>query len=47
MENFKFPKNLGGCDSTLKAAEENDLLQTIEQNTTKYDYDILVNWIQF
>jgi hypothetical protein len=33
---------LGGCDATLKAAQETDLLQTLAENTTKYDYDILV-----
>ncbi len=34
---------LGGCDSTLEAAETTDLLKTIQQKPkTNFDYDILV-----
>ncbi len=33
---------LGGCDATLKAAKETDLLSTITVAPRNYDYDILV-----
>ena len=31
----------GGCDATLKAANESDLLQNLKRETS-YDYDIMV-----
>ena len=42
IEISKTKNKIGGCDTTLKAADETDLLQTIQQNSTKYDFDILV-----
>jgi hypothetical protein len=32
----------GGCDATLKAAAETDLLKTLEDAAPQFDYDILV-----
>jgi hypothetical protein len=34
---------IGGCDATLKAAAETDLLKTLEDAAPQFDYDILVN----
>ena len=36
----------GGCDTTLKAAEETDLMEQIQPKNEKYDYDILVKTIE-
>ena len=34
--------SIGGCDKTLKAAEETDLLENIRKKTQTFDYDIVV-----
>ena len=34
--------SIGGCDKTLKAAEETDLLENIRKKTLTFDYDIVV-----
>jgi hypothetical protein len=32
----------GGCDTTLKAASETDLLKNLEAKAHTFDYDIMV-----
>ena len=39
---WKLHLNPGGCDTTLKAADETDLIEQIKPKNEKYDYDILV-----